>query len=44
MKKRFKNKLLKLVYSTKTNGIIENMNNNPFNIVDKFHKIKNLFK
>lgn len=41
---RVKTKKVELVYSTRTNGIKENMNNSPFDIVDKFHKIKSIFK
>lgn len=33
-----------LVYSTRTNGFIENMNNDPFDVRNKFDKIKKLFK
>lgn len=37
-------KSFRLVYSTHTNGIVENMNNNPFDVKDKFAKLKSLFK
>lgn len=37
-------KRIKLIYSTRTNGIIENMNNDPFDVRDKFYKLKKLFK
>lgn len=37
-------KRIKLIYSTLTNGFLENMNNNPFDVIDKFHKLKSLFK
>lgn len=37
-------KRIRLVYSTLTNGFLENMDNRPFDIRDKFHKLKSLFK
>lgn len=37
-------KRFKLMYSTRTNGIIENMDNRPFDVRDKFYKLKSLFK
>ena len=33
-----------LVYSTLTNGFTENMDNRPFDVRDKFYKLKSLFK
>lgn len=44
MKQRIKRKVSRLIYSTKTNGFSENMNNDPFDVKDKFHKLKKLFK
>jgi hypothetical protein len=37
-------KRFKLIYSTKTNGFVENMNNNPFDVRSKDWKLKTLFK
>lgn len=37
-------KRAKLVYSTYTNGFSDNMDNRPFDIRDKFYKLKSLFK
>lgn len=33
-----------LVYSTKTDGHVYNMNNSPFDIREKDYKIKSIFK
>lgn len=44
MKKRIKVKKIKLIYSTRTNGIHENMNNSPFDVKSKFAKLEALFK
>ena len=34
----------RLIYSTRTNGFVENMNNVPFDVRSKFDKLKKLFK
>lgn len=34
----------RLIYSTRTNGFVENMNNDPFDVRSKFDKLKKLFK
>lgn len=44
MKKKQLIKRAVLIYSTRTNGIVENMNNSPFDVRDKFWKLKSLFK
>ena len=44
MKSRIKVKKIELIYSTKTNGFKENMNNNPFDVKGKFAKLEALFK
>lgn len=44
MKHKIIIKRFKLIYSTKTNGFVENMDNRPFDIRDKFYKLKALFK
>lgn len=44
MKSRITVKKIELIYSTKTNGFKENMNNNPFDVKDKFAKLEALFK
>lgn len=44
MKQKKVIKRFRLVYSTRTNGIIENMDNSPFDVKDKFAKLKSLFK
>ena len=43
-KNGIKVKKIELIYSTKTNGFKENMNNNPFDVKDKFAKLEALFK
>lgn len=37
-------KSFRLIYSTRANGIVDNMNNSPFDVKDKFAKLKSLFK
>jgi Txe/YoeB family toxin of Txe-Axe toxin-antitoxin module len=44
MKQKKNIKRFRLVYSTRTNGIVENMDNSPFDVKDKFAKLKSLFK
>lgn len=44
MKQKKNIKSFRLVYSTRTNGIVENMDNSPFDVKDKFAKLKSLFK
>ena len=44
MKARITIKKVELIYSTKSDGCIYNMNNNPFDCREKDWKIKQLFK